>query len=204
MITSTQKDFDDILRMLAENNIFIIGCGRCAKKQRTGGEPEVLDIEKKLASSGKNVTGWMILKSACNVVSWDDVLSQNPGIGKADAILVMSCGGGVSVISRFANMQVYPGLDTQSIGGICCNEVVTGQCNMCGNCTIWQYGGICPSARCAKGLLNGPCGGAREGKCEVDERDCAWDAIFERLRSIDKLEYLEKIHEPKEYLRKYR
>ncbi len=204
MIISRQKEFNDILQLVSEKNIFIIGCGKCAKKQRVGGEPEVLDMKKKLEASGKNITGWTVLSSACSISSWEEVLSQNPGIKKAGALLVMSCGGGVSVISGFAGLQVYPALDTESLGGVCCNEVVTEQCGMCGDCTIWLYGGICPVIRCPKSLLNGPCGGAVEGKCEVDERLCAWDKIFERLKELGKLENIENIHEPKDHRKKGR
>jgi len=204
MIISTQKKFEELLQILKENNIFIIGCGKCAKKQHVGGEPEVLDMKTKLEAAGKNITGWTVLSSACNIASWNDVLSQNPGMNKSDALLVMSCGGGVSVISGFARLQVYPALDTESLGGVCCNEVVTEQCGMCGDCTIWLYGGICPVIRCPKGLLNGPCGGAVERKCEVDDRLCAWDNIFDRLKDLGKLQNLENIHEPKNHAKKIR
>ena len=204
MIISRQKEFNDILQLLSENNIFMIGCGKCAKKQRVGGEPEVLGLKRKLEAAGKNIIGWTVLSSACSIKSWEEVLSQNPGINKAGALLVMSCGGGVSVISGFAGMQVYPALDTESLGGVCCNEVVAEQCGMCGDCTIWLYGGICPVIRCSKSLLNGPCGGAVEGKCEVDERLCAWDKIFERLKELGKLENIENIHEPKDHMKKSR
>ena len=204
MIISKQKKFEDILQILKETNIFIIGCGKCAKKQHVGGEPEVLDMKTQLAAAGKNITGWTVLSSACSITSWNDLLSQNPDINKSDALLVMSCGGGVSVISGFAGLQVYPALDTESLGGVCCNEVVTEQCGMCGDCTIWLYGGICPVIRCSKGLLNGPCGGSVEGKCEVDDRLCAWDKIYERLKELGKLENIENIHEPKDHAKKIR
>lgn len=204
MIISRQKEFIDILQLLAEKNIFIIGCGKCAKKQRVGGEPEVKDMKKRLEAAGKNITGWTVLSSACSISSWMEVLSMNPEIDKSDALLVMSCGGGVSVISGFAGLQVYPALDTEFLGGVVCNEVVTEQCGMCGDCTIWLYGGICPVIQCAKGLLNGPCGGALEGKCEIEERLCAWDKIFERLKELKKLKNLEKINEPKDHMRKVR
>jgi hypothetical protein len=204
MIISRQKEFKEILRDIKEQDIFIIGCGKCATKLHVGGEPEVLEMEKRLKRAGKNIAGWTVLSSACNIPSWNDVLSQNPGIEKSDALLVMSCGGGVSVISRFAEAQVYPALDTESLGGVCSEEIIDEQCNMCGECAVWLYGGICPLAQCAKGLLNGPCGGAVEGKCEVDERTCAWDAIYERLKKLGKLEYLEIIHEPKDHTKKFR
>ena len=198
MIISRQKEFKDILRMLREQSIFIIGCGKCAAKLHTGGEPEVLEMKKRLSSSGKNIAGWAVLNSACSISSWKDILHQNPGIKRAEALLVMSCGGGVSVLSGLTELKVYPALDTESLGGSCRDEVMKEQCSMCGECTIWMYGGICPLARCAKGLLNGPCGGALEGKCEVDDRQCAWDEIFKRLKKLGKLEYLAVIHKPKD------
>ncbi|MCX9083850.1 MAG: methylenetetrahydrofolate reductase C-terminal domain-containing protein [Candidatus Methanoperedens sp.] len=204
MIISRLKEFDQILQLLSEKKIFLIGCGKCAKKQHTGGEPEVLELKYKLTAAGKNITGWTVLNSACSINSWDDVLEQNPAIKMSDALLIMSCGGGVSVISRYAGINVYPALDTESLGGVCCNEIVTQLCGMCGDCTIWQYGGICPVTQCSKSLLNGPCGGAVDGKCEVDERLCGWDKIFDRLKELGKLSHLEMIHEPKDHAKKSR
>lgn len=204
MIISRQKEFKEILQALKEKNIFIIGCGKCAAKLNVGGEPEVLEMEKRLARAGEKVAGWTVLSSACGISSWDDVLSQNPAMKKADALLVMSCGGGVSVISRFAEASVYPALDTESLGGFCNEETLKEQCSMCGECTLWMFGGICPLSQCAKGLLNGPCGGAVEGECEVDDRKCAWDAVYERLKKLGKLEYLEIMHEPRDHTKKQR
>jgi hypothetical protein len=199
MIISRPKEFKDILKAVKEQNIFIIGCGKCAKKQHVGGEPEVLEMKKKLRSSGKNVVGWTILSSACTISSWDEVLSQNPDIEKAEALLVMSCGGGVSVLSSNAKQLVYPALDTESLGGVCRDEVVNEQCGMCGDCDIQVFGGLCPVAQCPKGMLNGPCGGSVEGKCELDERKCVWDEIQKRLESLGRLEVLKDIHEPKDH-----
>ena len=203
MIISRQKKFREILRNLKEQNIFIIGCGKCATRLHVGGEPEVLEMEKGLKRAGKTIAGWTVLSSACSIPSWKEVLSQNPAIRESDALLVMSCGTGVAAISRFADI-VYPALDTESLGGFSSDEIMEEQCNMCGECTVWMYGGICPIAQCAKGLLNGPCGGAVEGKCELDERPCAWDAIYEKLKKLGKLEYLEIIPEPRNHAKKLR
>lgn len=199
MIISKQKQFKDILEHLKENNIFIIGCGKCAKKLQVGGEPEVMEMKKRLVSAGKNITGWTVLNTACMVTSVDDLVLENPGIARSDALLVMSCGGGVSVISKSVKVPVYPALDTGSLGGVFGEETMQEQCGMCGECTIWTFGGICPVARCAKGLLNGPCGGALDGKCEVDELPCAWDEIFEKLNEIGKLEYIRATILPKDH-----
>jgi hypothetical protein len=199
MIISRQKEFKDILKAVREQDIFIIGCGKCATKQHLGGEPEVLHMKRRLRGSGKNVVGWTVLSSACNINSWDEVLSKNPDIEKAGALLVMSCGGGVSIISSVAELAVYPALDTESLGGVCRDTIVMEQCGMCGECDIQVFGGICPVGKCPKGMLNGPCGGAVEGKCEVDERKCVWEEIFERQKSLGRLEDLKNIHGPKDY-----
>ncbi len=204
MIISRQKELKEILRTIEQRNIFIIGCGKCAAKQRIGGEPEVLEMKKKLGRSGKNVVGWTVLSSACNVASWDEVLLQNPDIRKGEALLVMSCGGGLSIISSMAEQAVYPALDTESLGGVCRDAVVKEQCGMCGDCDIWLFGGICPIGQCPKGMRNGPCGGAVDRKCEVDERDCVWEAIYERLQSLGRLEVIKDIHGPKDHSKRRR
>ncbi len=204
MIISSQKKFKELLRALKERNIFIIGCGKCATKLHVGGEPEVLEMRKKLTKAGKNIVGWMVMSSACNISSWDDVLAKNPEIGKSEALLVMSCGGGVSLISSLSERQVYPALDTESLGGVRLEDTMKELCGMCGECTVWEFGGICPVSQCPKGLLNGPCGGAMEGKCEVDERTCAWDEIYERQKKLGKLEYLGIVQEPKNHSKKKR
>ena len=209
MIISRQKDFKDILRALKEKNIFIIGCGKCATKLRVGGEPEVLEMGKKLKRAGKNVTGWVVISSACSINSWKDVLSQNSGIGKSGALLVMSCGAGVSVISMLADsmnrkFKVYPALDTESLGGICGEETVEELCGMCGDCNIRDFGGICSVIQCPKGLKNGPCGGATDGNCETGERKCAWDMIYDRLERLGTLGYLEVVREPQDHTKRFR
>ncbi len=204
MIISKQKKFEEILGFLHEKEILIIGCGKCATKLRVGGEPEVLEMKEKLTAEGKNITGWTVLSSACSVKSWEEVFSENPGIQNAEALLVMSCGGGVSVVSRLAGVMVYPALDTESVGGVCCSETVRELCGMCGECNIWEFGGVCPVSLCPKGLLNCPCGGAKDGKCEVDDRDCAWELILKRLKKLGKQKNLRIIQEPKDHTKKLR
>jgi hypothetical protein len=202
MIISKQKKFKEILGFLNEKEIFIIGCGKCAKKLHVGGEPEVLEMMKKLTAEGKNITGWTVLSSACSLKSWEEILSENPGIQKAGALLVLSCGSGVSVVSKLADIIVYPALDTESVGGVCCGKTVRELCGMCGECNVWEFGGVCPVSKCPKGLLNGPCGGAKEGKCEVDDRDCIWELILERLQELGKQKNLLIIKKPKDHMKK--
>ena len=204
MIISRLKEFKAIQKAVKEKNIFIIGCGKCATKQHVGGEPEVLEMKRRLRGSGKNVVGWAILSSACNISSWNEVLSQNLDIEKAEALLVMSCGVGVSILSANVKQPVYPALDTESLGGVCRDGIVLEQCGMCGDCDIQVFGGLCPVGQCPKSNQNGPCGGSVEGKCEVDERKCVWDEIHKRLESLGRLEVLKEIHEPKDHSKRRR
>jgi hypothetical protein len=99
-----------------------------------------------------------------------------------------------ALAERFPGKAVYPGLNTQFIGILESQGVWTEKCAACGNCKLGQYFGICPITRCAKRQLNGPCGGSRGGKCEVsDSTDCAWQLIYERAKSLDKVQVLDSL-----------
>jgi hypothetical protein len=97
---------------------------------------------------------------------------------------------------------VHPGCDTIFGGETVTDDFITEYCSLCGECVVEYTGGLCPSTLCTKGLLNGPCGGAWNGKCEVDqEQDCGWQLIYERLKTIGRLESLREYHQPKNYSR---
>jgi hypothetical protein len=188
MIISSAKPFEEILELLEdEDDIFVIGCDVCAAKLHVGGEPEVLDMCKRLEGAGKNVIGWALVE-------------KNETIKNARAILVMACGSGTSVVAKVVDVPVYSSNNTTSLGGSYQGDLYHELCIMCGSCTIAEFGGVCPTAQCPKNLLNGPCGGSMDGKCEVDrEKDCAWELIYKRLREIDRLDLLERVHEPKNH-----
>jgi hypothetical protein len=120
---------------------------------------------------------------------------------KADAIVSFGCGAGVQAIAeRFPAKPVYPGLNTQFLGILEEQAVWTEKCLGCGDCMLAQFGGICPVTRCAKRMLNGPCGGSTEKQCEVDaDRPCAWQLIFTRLKAIGQLGRLDDIVPPKDW-----
>jgi hypothetical protein len=172
-----QKPFDEIKEQLADlDRLFIIGCGTCTTMTHTGGVDEVLEMRDRLQELGKRVSGWM-----------DD----------ASCILAMPCALGVQRISSYINKPVIPALDTLFIG----LEETPGNfhevCAQCGQCIIGETAGICPIATCHKGLVNGPCGGTNNGKCEVDpEKDCAWTLIYERLKAQGRLDLMKKYHPP--------
>lgn len=201
MIITSAKPFEEILAILKdEDNIFVIGCNVCAAKLRIGGEPEVLEMCRKLEESGKNVVGWTLPTAACSIRSFESLVEKNEKINEAFCILVMGCGSGVSSVANVAEVPVYGSNDTLSLGGSSGGKLLSDQCVMCGNCTIGEFGGLCPKAQCPKGLLNGPCGGAVDGKCEVSRvNDCVWTLIYERLKKIKRLDLLYVIHAPQEH-----
>ncbi len=201
MIISSSKPFDEVLATLEGiDNIFVIGCNVCAARLHVGGEPEVLAMCEKLNAAGKHVVGWILPTAACSIRSYETLMEKGPDIQKADAILVMACGSGTSVVSMLVNVPVYPSNNTDSLGGRSGKQVLPQLCEMCGACNVQEFGGICPKANCPKGLLNGPCGGSMLGKCEVEpEKDCAWELIYRQLEKIDRLELLEKVIEPRKY-----
>ncbi len=103
-----------------------------------------------------------------------------------DCILVLGCGAGVQAAGEILDTRVIPAADTIAIA-VKKNNILSQYCTCCGNCVLYETGGICPITRCPKSLLNGPCGGVHEGKCEVDDRECAWVLIYERMKKFGKL-----------------
>ena len=122
-------------------------------------------------------------------------------IGRNDAVLSLGCGAGVQALAeRYSTKPVYAGLDTTFIGILEERGIWTEKCAACGACVLHEYGGICPVTRCAKHMLNGPCSGSREDRCEVaPERQCAWQLIYKRLKDIGQLDRLKKIKSPKNW-----
>jgi hypothetical protein len=114
-------------------------------------------------------------------------------IQKSDSILALTCGIGVQAVAKIVDKVVHPSANTVSLGGLQGLWPSEERCLTCGDCVLDYTGGICPIAFCAKGLLNGPCGGARDGKCEVDpEKDCGWQLIYERLKKVGQLDNLKE------------
>jgi hypothetical protein len=200
MIISSAKPFEEILELLeGEDDIFIMGCNACAAKLHVGGEPEVISMQQRLEEAGKHVAGWMVPSAACSVASFDALVEKSPALKEAKVILVMACGSGVSTVSRVTDLPVYPSNNTDSLGGRLHGEVLPELCAMCGNCTVYYFGGICPRGQCPKQLINGPCGGSVDGKCESDAaKDCVWERIYLRLERMGRLDLLEKIWECEE------
>ncbi|HAJ57648.1 MAG TPA: 5,10-methylenetetrahydrofolate reductase [Candidatus Omnitrophica bacterium] len=199
MIITKQKTQDDILRILSgKEKIFIIGCGDCAATCKTGGEDEVAKMADFLKSHGKAVTGTVTPDVTCVSAQAKVAFAKNrEALKLSEAILVLACGSGVQCVKendRF-NLDVYPGCDSMFSALIDKDGSFREVCSSCGECLLDLTEGICPVTRCSKGVLNGPCGGQNKGKCEVDRnKDCAWVAIYKRLKEKGKLENLKRRH----------
>lgn len=182
------------------NRVFIIGCGTCTTMTKTGGMDEVLEMKQRLHDTGKLATGWTVIPIACDAMTEDSMKENSNAIENASCVLVMSCALGVCKVSSYISKQVIPALDTLFIG----LETESGDfhevCAQCGQCVLGETAGICPITSCHKSLLNGPCGGTNNGKCEVDnEKDCAWTLIYQRLAALDRLDLMRKHHPPRNY-----
>jgi len=202
MITITeQKPFEEITTVLSGvETVYLIGCGTCATMLHTGGKSEVLAMKDKLEAAGKKVTGWMVIPTVCDTLTKEALSENAETIKTADCILVMSCAFGVQTVSLYSDKPVYPALNTLFIGKEESPGYFIEVCAQCGNCLLAQTAGICPLVRCAKSLLNGPCGGSVEGKCEIDpDIPCAWQLIIDRLTSLGQLDKLEEIEPPRDW-----
>jgi len=196
-----QKPEEELDRLLdGLGRIFIIGCGTCVTLTHTGGEPEVKAMKEKLADKGKLITGEVLLPVACDNLTAEAMKEHGEYIGQSDVLLIMTCAFGVQAIARQSEKMVVPALDTLFIG----KETGLGRfdeiCTQCGTCILGETGGICPVTSCHKGLVNGPCGGTNNGKCEIDmEKDCAWTLIYNRLKDLGRLDSMRKLHKPRNH-----
>lgn len=196
-----QKSEDEILRLLEGFvRVFIIGCGTCVTLTHTGGEPEMEAMKEKLSDKGKLITGGLVLPVACDNLTGDALSKYGQQIAQADVLFIMTCAFGVQTVARQLKKLVVPALDTLFIG----KETALGQfdeiCLQCGACILGETGGICPVTSCHKGLVNGPCGGTNNGKCEIDSaKDCAWTLIYNRLKDLSSLDAMRKFQQPRNH-----
>ncbi len=194
-----QKSLDDVEQQIEGlERVYIIGCGTCATMTNTGGREQVLDMKERLQELGKVVTGWTVIPTACDEMTEVSLQENNGAIQSADCLLVMSCALGVQKVGAYNGKPVIPALDTLFIGVEDEPGYFHEACDQCGQCVLGYTAGICPITACHKGLLNGPCGGTNNGKCEVDkEKDCAWTLIYKRLKEQGRLELMKKYQPPK-------
>jgi len=196
-----QKPFDEIKEQLADfARPFIIGCGTCTTMTKTGGIDQVLEMKDHLQELGKWVSGWTVIPTACDEMTEVAMKENGRAIQDASCILVMSCALGVHRISLYIDRPVIPALDTLFIAVEDTPGYFREVCTQCGQCVLGETAGICPITACHKGLINGPCGGTNNGKCEVDkEKDCAWTLIYQRLKEQGRLDLMRKYYPPRNF-----
>ena len=207
MHATIQKPLEEIIGSFKKGEkVFVVGCGNCAEKCRSGGPKETEAMKKRLADKGVKVTGGASTesgKSLCKLSAAKKLLNEDNArqVKEADSFLVLACGQGIhTVIDATDGGRVHPGCDTIFGGETVNDDYITEYCSLCGECIVEYTGGLCPLTLCAKGLLNGPCGGAKDGKCEVDrDQDCGWQLIYERLKKINRLDLMQGYRNPKNY-----
>jgi ferredoxin len=202
MLYTENKPIDEILESLGkEKNVFLLACNGCAEVCETGGETALAAIQSELEKADKNVTGTCLVDFLCNKVLVASRLAREMDkLQQSDSILVLTCGIGVQAVSKIVNKVVHPAANTVSVGGLQGLWPSDERCQACGDCALDYTGGICPITFCAKSLLNGPCGGAKDGRCEVDpEKDCGWQLIYERLQKVGRLDNLKRIHTARDH-----
>ncbi len=206
MIVAERKPLSEIRSFVEDyQRILIVGCGTCATVCLAGGEAEV-----KVVSSGLRIS---FLRDGKEVEILEDCVTrqcepefvepiqqrvQQDGV---QAVVSLGCGVGVnSLAEKLETVPVFPGVDTKFFGATVEPGVWLEMCAGCGNCILHLTGGICPIARCSKSILNGPCGGCQDGKCEIDpEVDCGWALIVARMERLGTLDRLEEILPPRDW-----
>ena len=186
----TELKAKETIQALATGKVFIINCHGC--KEIRFPEHEAEALQKELVAGG-NVTGIITTDYICNVENQAVRLQKHQAaIEAADAILVFSCGVGVQTVAdAFPGKRVYACCDTYALPGWQGVTPLEHDCRQCGECYLNITGGICPLTACSKSLVNGQCGGAKNGKCEVDpDMECGWERIYQRLKMVGRLDAL--------------
>ncbi|RLB43108.1 MAG: hypothetical protein DRH12_03880 [Deltaproteobacteria bacterium] len=193
MIVAEKKPMEEIIEEVkGYNKILIAGCNECVTVCEAGGKKEVQVLASALRmyfmNQGKEIKiDEVTLERQCDHEYLEEIRNI---IDQYDAVLSLACGVGVQFMAeKYFNTPVLPGVNTCFLGVTEERGVWTERCQACGQCILARTGGICPVSRCAKRLLNGPCGGSTKGKCEIDPNvDCAWQLIIDRLKALGRLE----------------
>ena len=205
MIFAEWKPVKELLDKLKKHKkVLLVGCATCVAECASGGEKEVETLAPLLRMGLKN-SGKKIeiitatLEKQCEWEFVEELADRTDGI---DAILSLGCGIGVQALAeRFSEIPVYPGVNTSALTIREDDGIWSARCAACGDCVLGETFGFCPISRCAKSLMNGPCGGTRkDGHCEIDEEtDCVWNLIVERAEERGQLEDLASVRKTKDW-----
>ncbi|MBN1806169.1 MAG: methylenetetrahydrofolate reductase C-terminal domain-containing protein [Sedimentisphaerales bacterium] len=204
MIVADRKPLDEILNSIKDyKKIALMGCGGCVTVCFSGGAKavELLASQIKMARKKQGNEIEIIECTPERQCEYEFIDGLKKEIEQIEAVLSIACGVGVQTMTeRHPDTITIPGLNTKFMGYPVEHALWDERCAGCGDCVLEWTGGICPISRCAKKLLNGPCGGSANGKCEVDKDiDCAWQLIYDRLKKLGKLGNLTVVREPKDW-----
>ncbi len=206
MIVAERKSLKEIKGFVEDyHKLMVVGCGTCTTVCLAGGSSEV-----KVTASGLRIG---FLKEEKEIEIIEDCITRQcepefvePLVHKIkengiQAVISLGCGVGVNFLAdKLQTIPVFPGLNTKFFGAAVEPGVWIEMCEGCGNCILHLTGGICPFARCSKAIMNGPCGGSSNGKCEISpDVDCGWSLIVERMKKLGTLDHLERILEPRDW-----
>ncbi len=205
MIVAEQKNLDEIVAMIRPyNRVLILGCGTCVTVCGAGGEREVsflhdaLRVAQSRNGDADHSFVEYTVRRQCDA-EFLDALAER--VEDADAILSLGCGIGVQAVAeRFPDVPALPGVNTFFMGMPKEWGVWDERCAACGDCRLGETAGICPITRCTKAILNGPCAGTKNGKCEASkDMDCAWVLIYKRLEHLGQLENMRRYYPPRNF-----
>lgn len=204
MIVASKKPIEEIIGYVSGiPRILVLGCNECVTVCEAGGKKEVEILASALRmyfqKEGSQVTiDEATLERQCDHEYLEEIRDRVDGY---DAILSLACGVGVQFTAeKYHAIPVFPGVNTCFLGATEDRGVWGERCQACGQCLLAFTGGICPVSRCAKRVLNGPCGGSTKGKCEISKDvDCAWQLIIDRLKALNRLEDYEKLIDIKDW-----
>lgn len=204
MIVAEVKPFEEIKRAIdGRKTVCILGCEACVTICHAGGQKQVAEIASQIRLSCK-LTGDDVLVEEGSVqrqCEWEFIEEAKELLERCDVALSFGCGIGVQFLAeRYPHVKVFPGLNTTFMGAPVEPGVFVERCAGCGNCVLGETGGICPVSRCAKNLLNGPCGGSKNGECEVgNETPCVWQEIHDQVERQGCMSQIEAIIPPKDW-----
>ena len=204
MIVGQQKNIEEIWTMVkSHNNVLVFGCNTCVAVCHQGGNKQAEILTSLLKMHAVQQETEIIFNNSGieRQCEHEFFKAAEEAISQADAVLSLACGVGVQFMAeKYPSLPVYPALNTTFLGAVPTPGLFTENCQACGNCILAFTGGICPVSRCAKRILNGPCGGASKGKCEINkETDCAWQLIIDRLEALGRLDEYENLFPLKDW-----
>jgi ferredoxin len=204
LIVAEAKSFAEVAEMVSSfPRLLVAACAGCTAICGVGGVRQAEELAAALRIHFR-IRGVALETEVAGVTRQCEpefIEELAAAVGRTGAVLSLGCGVGVQFLAdRFPQVPVFPALNTRFVGGLAAPGTWEERCRLCGDCILHLTGGICIRARCAKGILNGPCGGSQDSRCEVgDDVPCAWSLVWERLSALGRFELLAQIRRPRNW-----